>query len=61
MSYLVKRFSIEQDPAELNDFGRVLSHINAMLIACSRNMDNDVSLGMRRRRRLIRHIRSKSD
>lgn len=58
-AYLVERLGIEQDPAKLDDLGRVLGHVDTMLVARSRNMDNDVSIDMGWRRLLIRHVRNK--
>lgn len=59
--YLVERLGIEQDPAKLDDLGRVLGHVDAMLVARSRNMDNDVSIDMGWWRLLIRHVRKKGE
>lgn len=57
VAYLVERLGVDHDPAELNDLGRVLGHIHAVFVACGRNMDHDVSIGMGWRRLLVRHVR----
>lgn len=42
--YLFETASIEQEPAHLNHLGRVLCDIDAMLIAGSRNVKDDITL-----------------
>jgi len=54
--YLVQCLGIKKHPAELNNLCRILSHIHAMFIARSRNVNNDIAIGMRGRRLLTRHV-----
>jgi hypothetical protein len=41
---LVARLAIEQDPSQLDYFGRVLSHIYTVLIAGSSHVNDDVTV-----------------
>jgi hypothetical protein len=54
-AYLLKILSIEQNPCQLNDFGRILGHVYAMFIASGRNVDDYITVDLERRGRLRRH------
>jgi hypothetical protein len=41
---LLKCGCVNQDPTKLNNLGRVLRYINAVLIAGSRNMNHDIAI-----------------
>lgn len=43
-SYLVAVLGVEQDPAQLDDFCRVLGHIDTMLVAGGSYVDDDVAI-----------------
>lgn len=48
-SHLFKRRSIDENPAKLNDFGRVLGDVNAMFVASGRDVDDDITVGVESR------------
>lgn len=43
-SHLVAVLGVEQNPPELDNLGRVLGHVDAVLVAGSCNMDDDVAV-----------------
>lgn len=43
-SHLVAVLGVEQDPSKLDDLGRVLGNVDAVLVAGSCNMDDDVAV-----------------
>lgn len=43
-SYLVAVLGVEQDPAQLNDFCRVLCHVDTVLVAGRGYVDDDVAI-----------------
>jgi len=43
-TYLVTISCVEQDPADLDGFGRIFGHIDTMFVAGSGYMDDDVAL-----------------
>lgn len=43
-THLLERVGIKQDPSKLNHLGRVLCHIDAVLVAGGRNVDDDVAI-----------------
>lgn len=44
ISNLFKRFCIQENPTDLNDLRRILSHIDTMLIASSGHMDDHITI-----------------
>lgn len=49
-TYLITSFTVEQDPSQFNDFGRVFGDIDAVFVASSRNVDDHVSVELGDRR-----------
>jgi hypothetical protein len=43
-TYLITSLTIEQDPTQFNYFCRIFCDVDAMFVACRRNMDDDVSI-----------------
>lgn len=54
-THLLERVGIKQDPSKLNHLGRVLCHIDAVLVAGGRNVDDDVAIDVKLGQRLRRH------
>lgn len=54
-TYFVERLGVQENPPELDDLGGVLSHIDAVLIAGGRNVDDHVPICVRLCRRRVRH------
>lgn len=50
LAHLVKvdAVGVEQDPAELDDLGRVLGDIDTVLVASGGDVDHDISVGSER-------------
>lgn len=44
LSYLLAGLCVEQNPTQLNDLGRVLGHVHAVLVAGGRDVDDDVAV-----------------
>ena len=43
-AYLIRRLRVQQDPSKLNDLGRVLGYIDAVLVTCGGYMDDYVAV-----------------
>lgn len=54
-SYLLERIGIQENPAELNDFSRVLGHVDTVLIACRSNMHYNITIDIELGGLLRRH------
>lgn len=54
-THLLERVCVEQDPTKLNHLGRVLCHINAVLVTGGRNMDHDIAIDVELGQLLRRH------
>jgi hypothetical protein len=57
-AYLVARLAVEQDPSQLDYFGRIFSHVYTVLIAGGSHVNDDVTIefGSSRSGSLGRHI-----
>jgi len=55
-TYLITRLCIQEDPTKLDDLGRVLGHIYAMLITSRSDVNNNVPIEIRWCRRGSRHF-----
>ena len=49
LAHLLEVMGVEQNPAKLDQLGRVLCNVDTMLITGSRNVDHDVSIKLERR------------
>lgn len=47
-THLLAGLCVEQDPTQLDDLGRVLGHVHAVLVAGGRDVDDDVAVELRR-------------
>lgn len=47
LAYLITCLAVEQDPADLNNFGRIFRHIYTMFIAGGCHMDDHISVQLR--------------
>jgi hypothetical protein len=54
-THLIETVSVEENPTKLDNLGRVLGHINAVLVAGCRDMDNHVTVDLERGRLLGSH------
>lgn len=54
-AYLLEVVGIQKDPTELNDLGGILGHINAVLVAGGRDVNDHVAVHLERRTLLGRH------
>lgn len=48
-AHLFQRLCVKQDPAQLNNLGRVLRDIDAVLVTGGRNVDDHVAVDVERR------------
>lgn len=55
VAHLVQTVGIEQDPTKLDEFCGILSHVDTVFIAGSRNMDDQVPVDLKRLGRLRSH------
>lgn len=55
MAHLIQCVGVQQDPAKLNDLGRVLGHIDTMLVAGGGDVDDDVAVDLEGRVLLSSH------
>ena len=54
-AYFLEVVGIQKDPTELNDLGRILGDINAVLVAGGCNVNDHVAVHLERRTLLGRH------
>ena len=57
-TYLIAGLCVEQNPSELDHFGRIFGDINAMLIAGGGHMDDDIAVELGNGRSSGGHIGS---
>lgn len=55
-AYLVTGLSIEEDPAELDNFGRVFRDVDSVFVAGGSNVDDHVAVQVAARRRIGSHL-----
>lgn len=48
ITHLLTGLGIQQDPSQLDHFGRVLGDVDAVLVTCRRDVDDDVAVQLRR-------------
>ena len=56
LTYLLKRLRVKENPSKLNHLGRVLRHVNAMLVARGSYVDDDVTIDVELGGLLGRHF-----
>lgn len=56
LTYLFKRLRVKENPSKLNHLGRVLRHVNAMLVARGSYVDDDVTIDVELGGLLGRHF-----
>ena len=54
-AYLLEVVGIQQNPTELNNLGGILGHVNTVLVAGGRNVNDHVAVHLERRTLLSRH------
>lgn len=55
LAYLLEVVGIQEDPTELNNLGGILGHVNTVLVAGGRNVNDHVAVHLERRTLLGRH------